>query len=437
MNLFWKRIFGGLKSTAKYEKELEEQVARMKRYYTVAQSAELAEYKELQAVVKSADFKEFKKKLVNRKYKDTEFYSKWKKYQKLVNDHGLHRYFEIQKSSEFQEFLKFRESDQFLKMADKASVKADPFLQKMLKISRSSDCKNYFRFKDSGKLREYLTLKEEVESEEFKKQNEFWSNPKRWETTPEFVKDSRYYELSKNPDIVFYESVTPDEVKRFENQTVTLDEQFEWNSLSSSKWDSGFFYANPKMIRNHSFANEQQANNNGHNTKVFDGHLFITTKREHVKAPAWDVKKGFVEKEFDFTSDVLQSAEAFRQRNGRFSVKLRCTGPVHHALSLAGDKKLPLINIFHFNGKHITVGNASDRVFDQTEVTGIKASEYYIYTLEWTPTQLIWYVNNVEVYRTQANVPAEELYLSFRSFITQEQHPEEGLLEVDWVKVYA
>lgn len=428
---------GGLKSTAKMERAEADYEARMQRYQLVAQSSELAEYKELQLIVKTAAFKEYKKKLINRKYKDTEEYAKWHRFHKLVNDRGLRRYFELQKDAEFQEFLLFRDSPDYIKLANKATVKADPYLQKMLKISRSRDCKLYFRFKDSGKLTEYNTLKAEVETEEFKKTNDFWANPKRWETTPEYVQDSRYYALSKNPDILFYESVTREEIERHEKEKVTLNEQFNWNSLNASDWDFGFFYTNKNLIGNHSFANELQANNGGHNVNVYDGHLVLSVKREHVKAAAWDVKKGFVEQEFDYTGDVIQNAAHFRQKYGRISAKIRCTGNVHHAFSLAGDKKLPLVNIFHFNGKKITVGNANERIFDQVEITGINHSEFYIYTLEWTPNELIWYVNNVEVYRTHANIPAEPLYLSFRSFISQDQKGDTGSLEVDWVKVFA
>ena len=437
MNLFWKRIFGSLKSTAKMEKEEEEFASRIKRYLVVAQSAELAEYKELQQIVKTADFKEKKKKLVNRRYKDTEYYAKMKAFRKLSSDRGLRHFFELQKDKEFQDFLRFRASDDFIKLADKATVKADPYLQRMLKISRSRACKLYFRFKDSGKLTEYNELKEEIETEEFKANNAFWANPKRWETTPEYIQDSRYYALSKNPDILFYESVTREELDRYENEKVVLNEQFDWNSLNASDWDYGFHYANKNLMSNHSFANELQANNGGRNVNVYDGHLVIRTKQERITAPAWDIKKGFVNKDFEYTSDVLQNAAAFRQKYGRFSAKIRCTGNIHHALSLAGDKKLPLVNIFHFDGKHITVGNATERIFDQTEITGIDAANFYIYTLEWTPNQLIWYVNNIEVYRTHANIPDEPLYLTFRSFISENQKGDTGTLEVDWVKVTA
>ena len=67
MNLFWKKIFGGISSTAKLEKEEIELVKAMQRYAEVEKSVELAEYKKLYHVVKSAEFQEKKKTLQNRK----------------------------------------------------------------------------------------------------------------------------------------------------------------------------------------------------------------------------------------------------------------------------------------------------------------------------------------------------------------------------------
>jgi hypothetical protein len=47
-------------------------------------------------------------------------------------------------------------------------------------------------------------LKTKVASPEFKKANDFWSNENRWHGTPEFAQQERFYELAKNPDIVFF-----------------------------------------------------------------------------------------------------------------------------------------------------------------------------------------------------------------------------------------
>ena len=74
MNLFWKKMFGGMLSTSKFEKIEEAAVNDMKRYDEIGQSLELEEYKKLYHVVKSSEFKEKKKTLQNRKYKDTEEY---------------------------------------------------------------------------------------------------------------------------------------------------------------------------------------------------------------------------------------------------------------------------------------------------------------------------------------------------------------------------
>ena len=57
MNLFWKRIFGGMTGTAKLERKEAALLQEMERYYQIEASAELAEYKDLMAKVKTPEFK--------------------------------------------------------------------------------------------------------------------------------------------------------------------------------------------------------------------------------------------------------------------------------------------------------------------------------------------------------------------------------------------
>jgi len=45
-------------------------------------------------------------------------------------------------------------------------------------------------------------------------------------------------------------------------------------------------------------------------------------------------------------------------------------------------------------------------------------------------------INNLEVHRTVGNIPTEEMYLAFNSFISQKQSGDTGILEVDWVRTY-
>jgi beta-glucanase (GH16 family) len=97
---------------------------------------------------------------------------------------------------------------------------------------------------------------------------------------------------------------------------------------------------------------------------------------------------------------------------------------------------LPNIKIFHYDGKSINVGNANENVFDGVKINGLNPSQYFIYSLIWTKNELIWMINNLEVYRTLSNIPDKDMYLAFNSFISETQHGGTGNIEVDWVRVY-
>ena len=436
MNLFWKKLTGALISTDKIEKDEEELVLAMQRYYKVEKSLELAEYKTLFHEVKAAEFIENKKTLQNRKYKDTEEYRTVTKLRKLQNSPSIHSYYKILTSEELKEYEAFKVTPEFENLGDKAKVKESPQLSKLKHFERSKEYRNYTRYHNSYIIKEYEHLKEVVDTPEFKKSNDYWSNDKRWYETAEYAKEQRFYELAKNPDIAFFNAEKPERFEKYKNLKPTFSDHFKWNTLDKSRWNYGFHYPGKELISNHSFADEKQCNNGGKNVSVENDTLRILTKHEKMTAPAWHTEKGFINKEFQFTSDVLQTAGEFRQKEGVFRAKLRCTGNIHHAFWLGGNAKLPHINIFHYDGKQITIGNANKNVFDGIEIKGLAHNEYYIYSLIWKNNELIWMINNIEVYRTTSNIPSEPLYLAFNSFIPEKTHGDSGHLEVDWVKVY-
>ncbi len=436
MNIFWKRMLGGMTSTKKQEKHEAKFVEKMQRYFEIMKSSELAEFNQLQPIVTDSSFKAMRKVLKTRKYKDTEEYRQYRKFEKIGGDSTFKKYLKVLESNELKAFLNFRDSEAYKDLSNNDKLKASEHLQVMKKYEHSPEYKLYLRYFDSYIEKEYFELKKLIVSDDFKERDAFWRNPKRWEGTQERKNNDRYFELLKNRDIRFYLKA---DVKKFQdhlNHTTTFVDEFDGNTLNASLWDFGFYYSNPKMLTNHSFANEQQANNAGRNVSVRKGILQLATKKEKVLAAAWDAKKGFYEKQFNYTSDVIQTANKFRQKEGYFRAKIRTKGNIQHAFWLSGENKLPHINIFRFNGKQITVGNANENLFDQVKIKGISPSKYYIYTLHWTETELVWYINDLEVFRTSANLPHEPLYLAFNSFIPQGANASEGLLEVDWIKVY-
>ncbi len=436
MNLFWKKLSGKIQSTSKFEKNEKTLMEMFARYTKVEKSKELAEYKQLFEIVQSAEFKEKKNTLLYRKYKDTTYYNSQHKFDKFQANKNLQLYFEHLNDELLKEFLAFKATDEYRLLGKRSQVRKSERLTAFKRFEKSKIYKNYVRFHDTYVVKNYLKLKDEVSTPEFKAENAFWANKNRWQTTPEYETYQRYQTLAANPDIIFYESIDPEIFNNIRGLELAFADEFAGNTILADNWAEGFRYPSYKLMANHSFANEQQANNGGQNVTATDGSLTIFTKKETVTSPAWEPSKGFIKKSFNYTSDVLHS-KTFKQKGGVFSAKIRCTGKLHHAFWLTGDKVYPHINVFHFNGKRITVGNATaEGFFDQIEISGLSTSSYYVYSLEWTETELIWFVNNYEVYRTSNNVPQEELFLTFNSFITQTQRPSTGVMQVDWVRVF-
>ena len=441
MNLFWQRIFGRMQSAAKMEAEYAALTAEYKRYVSVEQSKELAEYRELFHRVKSADFKEKKKTLMNRKYKDTKEFHDTKKFNRLNNDKKIVLYNETLKSQTLADYLAFKATPQYELLGKSSEIKKSAELKRLHDFDKSKAYKNYMRFHNSYIIKNLEELRQKVSTKEFKELNDFWADPKRWEKTPEFLEEKRYLELFENEDIKFFEKTDSSKFAHIRPYELAFQDQFDWNTLNASNWESGFNYVSDKLVGNHSFTNEKQANNEGNNVSVYSGELNIHTRKERKLALAWDKTRGFVNRQFEYTSDVLHGTNAIYQKGGIFRAKIRFSGKdLSHAFWLTGTHQLPHINVCVCDGKSIEVGThwatKFEKKYTSTKVTGLNVGDYYIYSVEWTPKELIWSINNIEVFRTTDGIPAEPLFPMLNSFISNKQKGGEGNMQVDWIKVY-
>ena len=437
MNLFFKRLTGQLHSTEKMERYIAEMEAEIARYRQVETSEELKEYQELKKSVESKAFQQNKQNLIHTKYKNTKCYQISEEFGKLRHNKLLQLYLQVRESAQLRDYLEFRQSPEYVQLYDKKLVRKSPLLKNMKSFEKSTAYKAYLTYKDSKLPQRFLELRDLMGTSEFQEEKAFWKNKNRWLTTEEHVQEVRFAQLSASPDIKFFYAADVKKIEQMESYVRIFNDDFDWTKLIDSKWKAGFAYKNKELKTNHSFVNEQQANNGGLNTGTIGGFLTILTKREQTTASAWDPKKGFVMKDFEYTSDIIQTAQTFRQKEGLFMVKLRSEGKLHHACCLGSYNRLPLVNIYHYNGRHIVVGNLTDKGFDGTSIKGLSQHKYYIFSLRWTEKELIWYVNNLEVYRTHRNLPQEELYLTLSSFISEQQRASEGKLEVDWIRVYS
>lgn len=442
MNLFWKKAFGGLIATEKLEKDEAALLLEYKRYCDIETSEQLKEYTQLFHIVKSVDFKEKKKTLQNRKFKDTEEYRDFTKYQKLHNNSSLELYYKVVDSAELRDFLAFKKSVDYQKLSKRKLVRKDPVLKKFKVYEKSKAYKNYIKYHNSFIVGDYEKLKALVATEEFQKNKAWWEDSNRWLKTEEYKQEQRHLELSKADDIIFYEATDPKKFDKLGEWTMTFEDTFQGDKLDSKKWQNGQYHRAKSLKKVYSLINEKQANTDGNNIVVNNNTMRVVTMSEKKDGAAWEPKRGFISKEFDFTSGTINTGEAFQQQNGMVKVKLRITGSseISHACWLGSDGKLPHVNVFLYNGKSIIVNNYAQEgnsvaVVKQV-INGIKPTDFYIYSLEWAQNELIWRVNNVEVFRTSKSVPQESMYAAFSSFISEKQKGGQGSMEVDWIRFF-
>ena len=433
MNLFAARLTGKMLSTEAFEKAIHDMQERVKRWRAIEKSPELAEYNELKKIVESSDFQEKKNALKNRKYKDTDEGRKMATLDRLSSTMRMRGYKYAQESETFQAFLKFRDSDAFQNKEDNSVTASERRMYNM--IYRSAFYKNYQKVLNSPELKQLMELEKETSTEDFKQRNALWADEKRWEHSEEYKTEKRYLELANSEDIKFF----------FESREEKIDwaelfrPAFDDDMSSSKNWKPGYGYANPAMKDGHSRTSERQAYNGGKNTFFAEGRMDIETREESKKAIAWDEKKGFTEHVFDFTSDVMNTKDAFMQEEGLFMAKVRSQGMGHHFFGLStGKPGNPLIALYHYNGSKPQVGLVNGDRTQMADLTGLLPANYFyfIYSFRWTKHELIWYVNNLELLRLPNRLPKEAMFMLAQSFLPTKEKGGPGKLKVRWARVY-
>ena len=433
MNLFAARLTGKMLSTDAFEKTIYDMQERVKRWRAIEKSPELAEYRKLKEVVESSDFQEKKNELINRKYKDTDEGRKMTAFEKLSTMRSIRRYKKALEDPIFQEFLKFRETEDFAKIKSVKECLKSSLIRKYNMIYHSSFYTNYTKVLNSAELRQLAELEKEIVTPDFQKRHALWADAKRWQHSEEYKIEQRYKELANSDDIKFFFTSREEKIDWAELFRPAFDDDMS----SSKNWKPGFGYANKAMKDGHSRTSERQAYNGGKNAFFVEGRMDIETREESKKAVAWDEKKGFMEQVFDFTSDVMNTKEAFAQESGMFMAKVRSQGAGHHFFGLTtGKPNSPIISLYHYNGDHHQIGLVNGAKTEMVDLNYMPRSMYQIYTFRWTKNELIWYVNNLEVLRLPNRLPKEAMFYLAQSWLPIAEKGGEGKLKVQWARAY-
>lgn len=435
MNLFWKKILRQLQTTQKFEKQLNKMYTQTPHSsISNGEEVESMNLQQLETYIQSDTFAQNKKRYIHTKYKNTDEYKLLKKYEKLHQNPKIKEYYQTLKSPILKTYNDFKANPDTLQLGNLSIAQMSEQIDKLKAFENSDTYKNYTALHQSLLIREYEEIAHKTNDPAFVKKNRFWKNPNRWQLTNEYRIEQRYLQLTGKKKTTKPTSLFCHPDKQLKT---ILDENFDGREIDTQQWQTGFYKSNPQLISHHSFADEHQAYNGTENIILQEGQCTLSTRFQPTKALAWDTQRGFCKKEFDYTSAILQNGKTFQQQYGIFSAKIKCEGKVHHSVWLKGNNKLPHINLFYYDGKKITIGNATQHKYIGKEIKGIDKSKYYIYTVEWTPKALVWYINNIEVFRTQQQIPHQKLHIGISSFLPQAAPPAEGNLTIDWVKAFS
>lgn len=433
MNLFAARLIGRMVSTEKFEAMIKEQQELVTRYRAVEKSPEMKEYLDLKQIVESTDFKNRKSEMLSRKYKDTDEGRKMARYNELLGSARMKNYKKALEDSTFKDFLKFRDSEDFGKIRDKQALSKSPELKAYERIYNSDMYRDYLRMADSEELKQFKVLEAEVNTEDFKKRNALMADEKRWEHSEDYRKEARFNELANTEDIKFYIN----QRKEIIDWAEMFRPMFDDDMSSSKNWKPGFGWTNPALRDGCSRTDEQQAYNKGTNTFFVEGRMDIETHAEPKRVVAWDSKKGFIEHDFEYTSDVMNTREAFAQEEGMFMAKVRSQGIGHHFFGLSsGKNNTPMVALYYYNGKNHQMGFVNGKESKMVDLKGMLRSMYHIYTFRWTKSELTWYVNNMKVFSMPNTLSKGELFYLAQSFLPVNEKPGEGKLKVQWARAY-
>jgi beta-glucanase (GH16 family) len=381
-----------------------------KNYEELHDSSEIENFEKLRSFISSDDFRQQKKEITSTSFKDSEEFRKQTEYNKF------------RKSSLIRNYLKFKDSREY---------------------------KNYKNLEGTLRIQEYEKLKAFIESEKFiQKRNYYVQRPKRrWKASKEFAQIIEFKRLQKSDKFKWYfKNKTSGKFAWLEAWHLTFSDDFTSGKLDAKKWITRYFYGEALLHDSYSLSHDKHFVTDGKNLDLSQSILRIQTKKENVLGKSWHPSHGFITREFAYTSGLINTGKSFRQQFGTFEAKIKfCESRnIQNAFWMVSKTMVPHIDIAKADNK-ISFNNYTGNPQDLKKLSRFSksvrrskfSSDYYIYSLEWTPKQISWKINGVEVASTTKSIPAEPMYLVLSAGLHKD--PKSDLpaqMEIDWIKCY-
>ncbi len=435
----------------------------LKRFQELDGSDKIISFEKLEDFINSSEFRE-KQKMKPFTFRDTEEYSKFLEYKALRKDREVKAYYKQKKKEEqvrtttverFEELsafikssaflakknmkpLTFKDSEEYKKLLEFKRQKSSPEIKEFYRFKASGEYANYLNTHASKRLERYEELKKYVASPAFIERKRYLLDKKRFEKTEMFSQLQEYDKLKKNADIIWYFKIKDsDKFDVLKQRELTFSEEFTSDKLDTSKWITNFYWGNKLLKDRYSVESDLHAYTEKDNFEIRNSVLKIITKPQRVSGKVWTADKGFIPRDFSYTSGIINSGESFRQKYGIFSAKIKLGNPeARSAFWMLSDMMTPHVDICRTSkGKVWTDLFNNKSSYARASIGSKYAKDFFIYTLEWTPHSMTWMINNTEIFVQTSNVPQEPMYINLAGGLDK---PINGLtsMEIDWIRVY-
>jgi hypothetical protein len=435
----------------------------LKRFQDLDGSDKIIAFEKLENFIKSPEFRE-KQKMRPFTFRDTEEYSKFLEFKSLRKDPEIKVYLKYKGKEEipntkiierFEELaayvrssaflakknmkpITFKDSEEYKKLLEYKRIKGSPEIKGFYKFLVSKEYANYLNTHDSKRLERYNELREYVATAAFRERKSYLLDKKRFEKTEMFKQIQEYDKLKKNDDIIWYFKVKDsDKFDILKERELTFSDEFNGERLDTGKWLTNYYWGEKLLKERYSVEGDLQAYTEKDNFEHRNSILKINTRPNRVTGKVWTSDKGFTNKEFSYTSGIINSGNSFRQKYGIFTAKIKLGNPeARSAFWMLADQITPHLDICRTSKGKVWVDLITNKSnHSKTSIGSRYANDFFIYSLEWTPDRLIWKINNIKVFVQTLNVPQEPMYLLLAGGLDK---PINGMtsMEIDWVRVY-
>ncbi|PIF02020.1 MAG: hypothetical protein CR996_01855 [Draconibacterium sp.] len=435
------------------------QSARLKKHEQFSESEKLKKYiylttEPLSDKQKQKELKTLKRDTELRGYFRFEKSKMLKLYREVAGSHELKKYEDLSgyiNSGDYKErvnFLKdqkkFKKSEAYKKFSRFKNLAADNDVKFFLKFDKSARYKNYLDVNGSHDLKRYNELLELTNSEEFKKRKAYLEDKNKWLKSPGYAVEQEMLTLRKQPDMeIFFSNKGNSAYNFFRNWEVVFEDDFSAVKPDINKWSGKSWLAEKMVGENYAPAGDLQVYTDMENVKTEGGKLIIEARKEKRVGKIWQMPVGFVPVELNYTSGILSSWPSFWQEDGIFEAKIKFN-PVNNTIAsfcLLGENNLPRLNLLEMGAKNrvgILSSNGKKIVADALDISNLKKGEWYIFTVEKTGSNIVWKINETEVYSTKYKGVDEKLHLHV-SLLLIDEIPASVLpvaFQVGWVRCY-